>query len=346
MLKKFFFVIVSILLAAFVSHAQVPQLFNYQGFLRNAAGAPVTGSLSVEFRIYKTPTGGTALWTETQTVTVNEGVFNVLLGATVPIPYSVFEGGKRYLALRIGSDPEMAPRKRFASVAYAFHTSNSDSLGGFDSSAFVKMDQPNSISTAMLQDDGVTTDKILPDIVSSVSGVKNDGGNIDIVAGTNVTITADDANKYLYHFSLESDEPANVYSGNVTLDDSGEATVRLPGWFGALNNDFRYQLTCIGGFAQVYIADEISDNQFRIAGGTPGMKVSWQVTGIRHDAFAKAHRVHVETEKTGKERGKYLHPVEHGVSETMGIDYEIVQRVQAEQKKTEEEDKKIESEGK
>ncbi|PKO17907.1 MAG: hypothetical protein CVU38_21650 [Chloroflexi bacterium HGW-Chloroflexi-1] len=89
----------------------------------------------------------------------------------------------------------------------------------------------------------------------------------------------------------------NIYDGMATLDANGEAVVNLPAWFGALNRDFRYQLTCIGGFAPVYIAEEIQDNQFKIAGGKPDMKVSWQVTGIRQDAYAEQHRIPVEEDK-------------------------------------------------
>ena len=104
----------------------------------------------------------------------------------------------------------------------------------------------------------------------------------------------DPENKYLTHTSVESPDMKTVYDGVVSLDENGAAEVEMPDWFEALNGDFRYQLTCIGGFAQVYIAEEIHDNQFRIAGGTPGMKVSWQVTGIRHDAWAQEHRQPVE----------------------------------------------------
>ena len=71
----------------------------------------------------------------------------------------------------------------------------------------------------------------------------------------------------------------NIYNGNVMLDENGEAVVELPEWFEALNRDFRYQLTCIGGFSPVYVASEIADNRFKIAGGKQGLKVSWQVTG-------------------------------------------------------------------
>ena len=67
---------------------------------------------------------------------------------------------------------------------------------------------------------------------------------------------------------------------------------------------------------------EISNNRFKIAGGNSGMKVSWQITGIRQDAFANAHRIKVEEVKSGDERGKYLYPEENGMPESMGIGYE------------------------
>ena len=129
----------------------------------------------------------------------------------------------------------------------------------------------------------------------------------------------DPANRYLEHSFVESPDMMNVYNGNVVLDDDGEAVVELPDWFEALNRDFRYQLTCIGGFAPVYVAEEIHENRFQIAGGAPGMKVSWQVTGIRHDRWAEAHRIPVEEAKPEAERGRYLHPELYGQPEEAGI---------------------------
>jgi trimeric autotransporter adhesin len=124
----------------------------------------------------------------------------------------------------------------------------------------------------------------------------------------------DPANKYLNHASVESSEMKNIYDGVATFDASGAATVQLPDWFEAMNGDFRYQLTCIGGFSPVYIGQEIAEHYFTIAGGKPGMKVSWQVTGVRHDAYAQAHPLQVEEEKPEKERGYYVHPELHGAS--------------------------------
>jgi hypothetical protein len=115
----------------------------------------------------------------------------------------------------------------------------------------------------------------------------------------------------------------SIYNGNVTLDANGEAWIELDEWFQALNQDFRYQLTPIGGPAPgLYIAEKIQNNRFKIAGGVPGMEVSWQVTGIRHDAYAEAHPIPVEEGKPTAEQGTYLHPVEHGQAESLGLDYQ------------------------
>jgi hypothetical protein len=129
----------------------------------------------------------------------------------------------------------------------------------------------------------------------------------------------DPANKYLYHSFVESPDMMNIYNGSVTTDKHGMATVTLPEYFDALNKDFRYQLTAIGSFAQATVAKEIQDNQFAIRTNKPGVKVSWQVTGIRHDAYANAHRVQVEEQKPPREQGHYLHPelLDSGVKETV-----------------------------
>lgn len=117
----------------------------------------------------------------------------------------------------------------------------------------------------------------------------------------------DPANKYLSHSFVESPDMMNIYNGNVTSDGGGEATVTLPDYFAALNRDFRYQLTVIGQFAQAIVGERIKDNQFVIPTDKPGVKVSWQITGIRQDAYANENRITVEEDKPAKERGFYLY---------------------------------------
>ena len=105
--------------------------------------------------------------------------------------------------------------------------------------------------------------------------------------------------------------PPPLQSYGTVLDSNGEAVVEMPEWFSALNREFRYLLTPLGAsMPGLYVAEEISDNRFKIAGGVAGKKVSWQVTGIRQDAWANKHRIPVEEEKSEVERGFYLHPGE------------------------------------
>lgn len=130
----------SIFLAVFAAWAlvpsevegAVPKLINFQGVLRNGSGNPVAdGSYSVSFKIYDAPTSGTVLWAETQPVTTVGGAFNVLLGATNPVPDTAFNGNNRYLGIAVASDPEMSPRFQLVSVGYAFRVNSVDgALGG------------------------------------------------------------------------------------------------------------------------------------------------------------------------------------------------------------------------
>ena len=114
----------------------------------------------------------------------------------------------------------------------------------------------------------------------------------------------------------------NVYDGTVVLDNNGKAIVELPSYFGILNENFRYLLTAIGAPApNIYIATEIANNQFEIAGGTPGQKISWQVTGVRKDPFAKQHPVIPELEKNDSEKGRYLNPELYGQPKSKAIGY-------------------------
>jgi hypothetical protein len=132
----------------------------------------------------------------------------------------------------------------------------------------------------------------------------------------------DPENMYLHHACVESAERMNIYNGAVVLDRNGEAWVSLPDWFEALNRDFLYQLTPVGGPApDLHIAQKIQDGCFAIAGGRPGMEVCWQVTGTRADPYALVHPFEVEVEKSEVERGYYMHPELYGMPETMGVEW-------------------------
>ena len=140
-----------------------------------------------------------------------------------------------------------------------------------------------------------------------ISGILSKGGG-----SFKIDHPLDPENKYLYHSFVESPDMMNIYNGNAVTNTNGDAVVELPAYFEALNRDFRYQLTVIGTFAQAMVAEKIKGNKFRIKTNAPGVEVSWQVTGIRQDAYANKHRIQVEEAKPEPERGTYLHPESFG----------------------------------
>jgi hypothetical protein len=148
-------------------------------------------------------------------------------------------------------------------------------------------------------------------------------GDLNVTGTKNFRIDhpLDPENKYLVHAAIESSEILNVYSGNIKTNDQGEAIVTLPEWFEALNKDFRYQLTVVSTFAQAIVAEEISNNRFTIKTNTPGVKVSWQVTGVRSDAGMLKHPFKAEEDKPERERGTYLNPEAFNQPEEKGAEW-------------------------
>jgi hypothetical protein len=131
----------------------------------------------------------------------------------------------------------------------------------------------------------------------------------------------DPANKYLYHYAVESPQVQNQYNGTVTLDASGEAVVELPVYFSAINaGPFQYQLTAIGAPGpNLYIAQEVTGSQFKIAGGAPGMKVSWLLFGLRNDPWMRDNPQTDVADKPAEEVGKYVYPQGYGQPATLQL---------------------------
>ncbi|HEY0704232.1 MAG TPA: hypothetical protein VGD60_15785 [Candidatus Acidoferrales bacterium] len=152
------------------------------------------------------------------------------------------------------------------------------------------------------------------------------GGNVQVAGNlskSSGSFKIDDpiapGEKYLSHSFVESPDMMNIYNGNVVTNAKGYAVVTMPAWFEALNGDFRYQLTPVGQFAQAMVASEIKDRKFTIRSSKPHVKISWMVTGIRHDAWANAHRIPTEEEKPANEQGRYIHPELFGAPPEQGI---------------------------
>lgn len=154
-----------------------------------------------------------------------------------------------------------------------------------------------------------------------VYGVNDSGGYAGVFKG-NVSVDGtvlatvkqfridhplDPENKYLNHWSVESNEILNLYSGSVVTDDTCRAIVKLPDYLEALNHDFRYQLTPLGELAHATVETEMRDGSFGILTDRPNVRVSWQITGRRQDPYVLARAFDVEQEKSQSERGRYLH---------------------------------------
>jgi len=135
----------------------------------------------------------------------------------------------------------------------------------------------------------------------------------------------DPENKTLSHYSIESDEILNMYRGTIKLDANGQATIKLPNYFDAVNTNPSYQLTAIGTATQPYVATEITNNQFTVS-GAPNTKVSWTVHAERNDPtiqyFSKKYNLKENVRaKRPHEVGRYITPEAYGQSETKATWY-------------------------
>ena len=160
------------LIVCTLSFADVPRLINFQGRLTDASGKFVAdGNYSLTFRIYTDSTGGSAKWTEAQSVAVSKGLFNVILGSNTPILDSIFNYPNTWLSIQVASDPEMTPRQRLSSLGYAYrgaradtssYSMNSDKLDGLDASAFTSTSNDygrSGVATDLYEGTTTLTDK-------------------------------------------------------------------------------------------------------------------------------------------------------------------------------------------
>ena len=313
------------------AHAAIPGKINYQGYLTDPHGSPIDDTVTLTFSIYPTMTDETPLWTETQSVTVTDGIFSVNLGdvTTLTLPFDT----TYYLGITIGSDSEMIPRQPLTSAAYAFRAKKADTVqdnavttpviaddavttdkilddaisatkiasGAVGSSSIANgavgstQIGDNSITTQDLNDNAVTVDKISPAILSSIDGVTNDGGNVDLIAGSNVTITPDDTANTITIASTgggsSSGDITSVYagfglngggaSGDVTLN------VDVPLVLGGADGDSIVSATNTGSGRGVYGEHSNSGNYGSLGGSLFGVRgESHNAVGVYGKTFA------------------------------------------------------------
>lgn len=266
------------LLIAATAPAQVPQLINYQGYVTDDGGSPLNGVQSITFSIYNSATAGNEVWSETQNVMVTNGLFTALMGTTNLIPYTVFDSGERYLAVRIGGAPELAPRQRLVSIGYCFNAHEAERLGGRTATEFVR----------------------------SVEGVAPQNGNIDLVAGSNVTIST---NAPAHSITISSSALTLPFSSTVSSSQTA-LTVLNNGTGYALaasSNTYGVRATSSGvdGYAVYGVAN--GENARAIVGSTTG------ANGYGVWGFSSSHYGVYGSSSTGTGvYGKQLHDGDYG----------------------------------
>lgn len=132
----------------------------------------------------------------------------------------------------------------------------------------------------------------------------------------------DPANKFLRHYSVESNEVVNMYRGKQEFDANGKAVIQLPDYYDSININPSYQLTPIGAaMPNLYIEQEVSQGVFVVAGGVPGKKVSWTLTAERNDPYLQQNPQLRQAvfEKEGPRKGRYVTPELYGQPKTKSM---------------------------
>jgi hypothetical protein len=175
-MRGLFFITAIFITSLILLTAQVPQLINYQGFLKESNGQPTDGTVNLVFRIFDAKQSGSQLWSETHSnVEVKSGVFNVLLGGITSFSQNVFrESGERFLEIAVNSNT-LSERFKITSVAYAIRAECADNVAD------------NAVSSATIQNGEIRrVDIASGQVVRSLNAMTDD---IRIGAGANVFIT-------------------------------------------------------------------------------------------------------------------------------------------------------------
>jgi hypothetical protein len=172
-----------------VLQAQVPDKLNYQGKLTNAGGTAINATVQMVFKLYSGPVGGAALYSETQTVTVNNGLFNVAIGAVSPLALP-FDAAY-YLGVTVGTDAEMTPREAVLASPYARQAASAEALaasatvggaqitGSLSTATLPAGNLNGTIGTAQIANNAVTQAKLSPSSGAAAGKVLGtDGTNL------------------------------------------------------------------------------------------------------------------------------------------------------------------------
>lgn len=218
---KMILLLVCASITSIVHAANVPNTLNYQGTITDSTGKPVTATAKpVTFKLYTTALGGTAFWTEPQTVQIANGQFSVVLGSTVALPTAKFTGDT-YVGVTVDGSTEMLPRQKLTSVAYALKAADAIPKGVIVMWSSVAGSMPEgwalcdgSTKTAL---DGSTI--VMPDLRNKF--IMGAGGSNAIgVTGGASTHTHTGANHLHYDDHIHTGNTNEVSGETHTVDDT------------------------------------------------------------------------------------------------------------------------------
>ncbi|MEO1573459.1 MAG: hypothetical protein AAFU65_00700 [Pseudomonadota bacterium] len=166
-------------------HAAIPDTLNYQGYLTNADGSPVDGTLTMTFVAFNVDVGGAPLWNQTRSITVAQGLFSVALADPVnPFPAGLFDGPV-YLGLFVAGE-ELLPRRALTSNAYSFKAGDAGTLEGLDAAALNQSAEVAALEgdVALAQTDIANLSTSLGTVQADVAGVGSDVASVQSALST------------------------------------------------------------------------------------------------------------------------------------------------------------------
>ena len=210
-------------------YAAVPHQINYQGYLTATGGTPVNATVSMALKIYDVSTGGAALYTETQMVTVTNGVFNVAIGSVMalPLPFDV----PYWLGIKIGADPEMTPREELIASPYAIRSASTESLAP---TALVPAAQITGTVSSAANFTGALAGDVTGTQGATAVGTVGGVTAANVAAGANLAIAATNAN--IANTLVRRDASGNLAAGTiVAAGDLNLSATNAAGTAGVIN---------------------------------------------------------------------------------------------------------------
>jgi hypothetical protein len=232
------------------AEAQIPRTLSYQGVLTDTLGNPrPDGIVTFTFRLYDTPTGGTAIWTEIKDLQVRRGLFFTALGDVTPFGAGVRFDRPYWLGVKPGSEPELSPRIPLTSVGYSFSAIKSDTAQYaltapqqtyVDSARIAGTISDNAITTQKILDSTITGADISSTAALNIASLTTTGnvgigttspneqleitGNLRLPAtSASAGVIKSDTSRFIHNFGTNNFF-AGVNAGNLTMTGFGRNT--------------------------------------------------------------------------------------------------------------------------